>query len=80
MVFNARTARTIRDGRKAPCPGGCAAKFPSYLRTGTLTYLTDQLLPNGTSAITLVSCAGGNLAKLVTMWDGQGSPPLVQGE
>jgi hypothetical protein len=80
MVFNARTARSIRDGRTVPCPGRCAAKFPAYLRTGTLTYVTEQLSPNGTSPITLVSWAGGKLTRLVTMRDGPGPLPLLQGE
>jgi hypothetical protein len=80
MVFNARTARSIRDGRTAPCPGPCAAKFPAYLRSGTLTYVTEQLSAGGTSPITLVSWAGGKPATLVTMWDGPGPLPLLQGE
>ena len=80
MVFDARIARSIRDGRTVPCPGRCAAKFPAYLRTGTLTYVTEQLSPSGSGSITLVSWAGGTLTKLVTMWNGPGSPPLLPGE
>ena len=80
IVLNARTAQTIADGRKAPCPGACAAKFPAYLRTGALTYLTEQLLDT-TSAITLVSWPGGTVAKqLVTIRNGPGGMPIVQGE
>jgi hypothetical protein len=79
LVFNARTARTLSDGLKVPCPDACAAKMPSYLHSGTLTYVAEQLALNS-SAITLVSWAGGHLAKLVTMWAGPGSPPIVQGE
>lgn len=80
LVFDARTARGIGDGRAVPCPGGCAAHFPSYLGNGTLTYVTEQLLKSGTGTITLVSWAGGHLTKLVTMWAGPGPLPLVQGE
>jgi hypothetical protein len=81
LVFDARTARSIGAGRAVPCPGGCAAHFPSYLSNGTLTYVTEQLRPSGTAgSITLVSWAGGHLAKLVTIWEGQGPLPLVQGE
>jgi hypothetical protein len=80
LVFNARTARTVADGHKAPCPGACAAKFPAYLHTGALTYLTEQLLDT-TNTITLVSWAGGHLAKrLVTLWNRPADMPLVQGE
>jgi hypothetical protein len=84
MVFNAGTARTMSDGRTVPCPGACAAKLPSYLRTGTLTYLTERLFENGNgitgSAITLMSWAGGHPARLVTIWDGRGGLPFVWGE
>jgi hypothetical protein len=81
LVFDTRTARSIGDGRAVPCPGGCAAHFPSYLSNGTLTYVTEQLLPNATAgSISLVSWAGGHLAKLVTIWAGQSPLPLVQGE
>lgn len=77
MVFDTRTARSLRDGRTVPCPGRCAAKFPAYLRTGTLTYVTQQLPPHGTSLITLVSWTGGQPTKLVTM--AAGTLPEVQG-
>jgi hypothetical protein len=58
VVFNAWTARTMRDGRTVPCPGGCAAKSPAYLRSGTLTYVTEQLSQTS-SAITLAGWSGG---------------------
>ena len=77
MVFDTRTARSLRDGRTVPCPGRCAAKFPAYLPTGTLTYVTQQLPPHGTSLITLVSWAGGQPTKLVIM--AAGTLPEVQG-
>jgi hypothetical protein len=80
LVFDTRTARSIGDGRAVPCPGGCAAHFPSYLSNGTLTYVTEQIPPSGTSTITLVSWAGGHLTKLATMWAGPQPLPLVQGE
>ena len=81
IVVNARTAATIADGRKVPCPGGCAAKFPSYLRTGALAYVTEQLRATGPTAITLVRWAGGHRAKhLVTLWAGRAAPPIVSGE
>jgi hypothetical protein len=80
LVFDTRTARSIGNGRAVPCPGGCAAHFPSYLSNGALTYVTEQPPLNGTGSITLVSWAGGRLAKLVTMWRGAGPLPLVQGE
>ena len=77
MVFDTRTARSLPDGRTVPCPGRCAAKFPAYLRTGTLTYVTQQLPPHGTSLITLVSWTGGQPTKLVTL--AAGPLPEVQG-
>jgi hypothetical protein len=58
-----------------PCPGGCAAHFPSYLSNGTLTYVTEQLLPSGTGTITLVSWAGGHLRWQSTIWRKSGGQP-----
>jgi hypothetical protein len=80
VVSDARTARTIADGRQAPCPGACAAKFSAYLRTGALAYLTEQLLPAG-EAITLVRWARGHRAdRLASIWTGRAEAPLVDGE
>ncbi len=78
-VFDAWTARTGHDGQQASCPGACAAKFPAYLGTGTLTYLTEQLF-TATNKIALVSWAHGHLDPLVTVWTGPGQLPIVQGE
>ncbi len=80
MVFDTRTARSIRDGRTVPCPGRCAARFPAYLRTGTLTYVTEQLSPSGTSPMTLVSWTGrGQPTRLVTIWGDPGPLPDLLG-
>jgi hypothetical protein len=79
-VLDARTARTVTDGRTAPCPGACAAKFPAYLSTGALTYLADGLGGSGPATIALVSWAGDHRAKrLVTIRTG-GASPLFYGE
>jgi hypothetical protein len=72
LVFDAFTARTVRDGRTAPAPctgtgnPTCGDIDPAYLTSGALTYVL-QRISGGTVRASLVEWQAGRLETLLSL-------------